>query len=116
MTAADTLREVLRADLKAAIKAGWREEANLVRTLIAAIDNAEAVPLPDGARPADSASFASGAAEAPRKVLDEADVRAVLNAEIDSRLNAATQIRAMGNEAEAFRLDAEADMIGRYLA
>ena len=97
------------------MKAGWREEANLIRSLMAAIDNAEAVAQPEGARPADSASFASGAAEAARKVLDDAAVQAVLNAEIDSRLSAAAQIRALGNEAEAYRLDAEVEIVSRYL-
>lgn len=91
-----------------------RDDAALIRTLIAAIDNAEAVVQPEGSRPADSASFASGAAEAVRRTLTTADLAAILQAEIASRLAAAGQIRSGGNDAEAARLEAEAERIKTY--
>ena len=113
--AAGALRALLRADLKAAMLGKDRAGAALVRTLIAAIDNAEAVAQPDGAKPADSASFASGGAEAPRKVLTAADLAAILQNESDARLSAAAQIRSGGNDTEAERLEAEAATTKRYL-
>jgi len=113
-TPAQTLRETLRTDLKAAMINRARDEAALIRTLIAAVDNAEAVAQPDGAKPADSADFASGAAEAARKVLSEDDLVAILRAEIDSRREAAAQMRGGGAVAEAERLEREAQAVARY--
>lgn len=46
--AAPAMKTRLRADLRAAMKAGRASEARLIRALVAAIDNAEAPPLPDG--------------------------------------------------------------------
>jgi uncharacterized protein YqeY len=113
-TPAETLRERLRTDLKAAMLERRREDAALIRTLIAAVDNAEAVAQPAGARPADSHEFASGAAEAARRVLSEADLAAVLKREIASRHEAAAQMRAGGAVAEAERLEREADSAAHY--
>jgi hypothetical protein len=115
MTAANHIREVLRADLKTAMIERRADDVSLIRTLIAAIDNAEAVALPQGAKPADSASFASGGAEAARKVLGEGDVAAVLRAEVASRQLAAAEIRQRGNAVEADQLDNEANRVAAYL-
>lgn len=114
MTAAERIRETLRADLKTAMVERRRDDVALIRTLIAAIDNAEAVALPEGAKPADSADFASGGAEAARLVLSEGDVAAVLQTEIDTRLAAAAQIRSGGGEDQATRLEGEAAQVAAY--
>lgn len=113
--AAQAIREALRADLKTAMVERRREDVALIRTLIAAIDNAEAVALPAGAKPADSATFASGGAEAQRLVLSAGDIAGILKAEVASRLTAATQIRAGGGAAQADQLDREAAQVAAYL-
>jgi len=105
MTAANHIRDVLRADLKTAMVEHRADDVSLIRTLIAAIDNAEAVDLPEGAT----------SAEVPRKVLGEGDVAAVLRAEVASRQLAAAQIRERGGTAEADRLDNEANRLAAYL-
>jgi len=115
MTPPARLREILRADLKAAMLDRRREDAALIRTLIAAVDNAEAVAMPEGAKPADSASFASGTAESARKALDDADIAAILAGEIASRRDAAAQMRVGGADAEAARLEREAADVALYL-
>jgi len=114
MTAAERMRETLRTDLKTAMRERRQADVALIRTLIAAIDNAEPAPLPDGAKPADSASFASGAAEADRLVLDEADIAAILTAEAASRREAAALIRQGGADNEAARLEREAGQVLAY--
>jgi len=106
MTAANHIRETLRADLKTAMVERRVDDVSLIRTLIAAIDNAEAVDLPEGA---------TTTTEMPRKVLGEDDVAAVLRAEVASRQLAAAQIRERGNTAEAGRLDNEANRVAAYL-
>jgi len=115
MSEAARLRERLRADLKQAMQERRREEANLLRTLVAAIDNAEAVPLPPGHKPADSARFADGTAEAARRVLDQEALAAILAGEIASRREAAATIAAGGEAERAARLEAEALFVARYL-
>lgn len=115
MGAAMRLRDVLRADLKAAMVHRRRDDANLLRSVIAAIDNAEAVPLPEGAKPADSASFASGGAEAARRVLTTQDLVGIIEAEVASRHAAAAQMRAGGAGQQAARLEEEAAQVADYL-
>lgn len=115
MTYANAIRARLRADLKTAMVERRREDLALIRTLIAAIDNAEAVALPNGAKPADSAAFASGGAEAQRRLLSGADVAKILKVEIATRLTAAAQIRIGGNADQADQLEAEAQQIVVYL-
>ncbi len=89
MNAADEMRDALRAHLKRALRDRDRDRAAALRTGIAAIDNAEAVPMvaqdsedgrvPDVARRALShdevvALLAAEVAEA-RQALDEVDER-----------------------------------------
>ena len=115
MTAAALIRERLRNDLKRAMQQRRAEDVRLIRTLMAAIDNAEAVAQPPGAKPADSVGFASGAAEAARRMLDEADIAAIFAAEIAARRAAARQMRNGGADAEAEGLEREADRASIYL-
>jgi uncharacterized protein YqeY len=114
MTPAQALRETLRADLKTAMLGKDRERAALIRTLIAAIDNAEAVEASPGQLREGFRQLGDPSGEVARRVLSEADIAAVLETEVNSRLAAAAQIRAAGNEAEAGLLEIEAKAVAGY--
>jgi uncharacterized protein YqeY len=109
---ATELKERLRADLKAAMRAKAADEVRPLRTLIAALDNAEAVTV--GHDKYVSRSFGDPSGEVPRRELDEAAVRALLSSEIETRLAAAVDYERHGEGAEAERLRAEAALISRY--
>lgn len=83
--AADTwvFREGLRRDLRAALKSRQPDTISALRTLIAAIDNAEAIPPdPDPPRSDDSVVALSspgvGSTEAPRRDLAMADIEGIV--------------------------------------
>jgi len=85
------LADRLRADLTTALRARDRARASVLRTVLGAIANAEAVPVPQGAPPLAQGPIAGaalglGAAEVPRRELTEDDVRAILVAERDDLL------------------------------
>jgi uncharacterized protein YqeY len=118
---ADRLRARLRRDLAAAMKAGESEEVAAIRSLIGAIDAAEAVGVQPGARPAATTSehFAGAvaggaAAETPRRELGEGDLERILDAEISDRSENAERYAALGRPDEAHRLRVQADWIVRY--
>ncbi|WP_433672021.1 hypothetical protein ACQP06_10430 [Nocardia sp. CA-136227] len=109
------LRERLRAALPAAMKVRDRHATAALRSALAAIDNAEAVDGSDARAGAiESSAVGAGAAERPRRVLTEAEVVAIVRAEIDERLTAAREYaefesgadRAAGLRAEAATLAA----------
>lgn len=114
MSPANAIRETLRADLKTAMLGKDRDRAALIRTLIAAIDNAEAVEASLGQLREVFRQLGDPSGEVARRVLSEADIAAVLETEVNSRLAAAAQIRAAGNEAEAGRLEEEAKAVAGY--
>ena len=118
---ADRLRLHLRRDLTAAMKARQREELATIRTLIAAIDNAEAVGVGSPASPtsASSGDFAGaiagfGSGDVPRRELNETDLDELLDAEITDRRAQAEEFEALGRPDEALRLRDQAALIKRY--
>jgi uncharacterized protein YqeY len=111
---ATKLKERLRGDLKAAMKSRLNGEAALLRALIAALDNAEAVTgdgIQDNTQPR---AFGDPSGEVARLTLDDAAVDALLGHEIDTRLSAAMDYERHGRTDEADRLRAEVGLIGRY--
>jgi uncharacterized protein YqeY len=113
---ATALKQRLRADLKSAMQARATDEVRLLRTLIAAVDNAEAVSgeaVPDKyvAR-----TFGDPSGEVPRRELDGEAVDRVLATEIETRLAAAAGYAQHGRENEAARLRDEARLVARYRA
>lgn len=98
------LRAVLRRDLADARSAGDTEMVSLLRTLIAAIDNAEAVD-PDGS---------DGATEVPRRRLGASDVAGIIAAERDELRAAAEAFERRGNAEEGRRLRSLAERTDRY--
>lgn len=112
---AETLKSRIRADLRLAMKAKHGDEARFLRVLAAAIDNAEAQPLPPGGRAAAPHRFGTRSAEIARRVLSPADLRALLLHEIAEREAAADQMEALARPDQAARLRAEAALARRYL-
>lgn len=111
---ATALKQRLRADLKAAMQARAAEEVGLLRTLIAALDNAEAVAgSPERSIPR---AFGDPSGEVERLALDGEAVAALLAKEIETRLAAAADYAAHGRDGEAARLRDETATIRRYLA
>lgn len=106
----------MRADLLAAMKARRTEEAGVLRSLIAALDNAEAPPLPAGQSSADQHKFVQGSAEVDRLSLDATQVRDVLLAAISEREAASSEMQRVGRMDQAELLRTEAQIAKGYLA
>lgn len=111
--AADPLKARLRADIKAAMRAREADETRLLRALLAAIDNAQAVPLEQVAQIARAERMSP---ELPRVALNGADLHKLLTGEMAERTRAAEAMVAHGHAERAARLHAEVTIIGRYLA
>lgn len=109
------LKARLREDLLVAMKARRSVEAQVIRTLVAALDNAEAPPLPADQTVYVQHAFGSGGAEVPRLQLHEADVRRILMAEIAEREQAAAGMTDLGQHERAAALREEAEVARRYL-
>lgn len=116
MSAAAVLKERLRADLKVAMQARASGEVRLLRTLIAALDNAEAVPGGNLVEKYVPRSFGDASGEVARLVLDDEAVELLLADEIESRMAAADDYERLGETGEAARLREEAALIARYRA
>lgn len=105
----------IRGDLTAAMKARRSAETSLLRAILAALDNAEAVPVGTAHDRYAVRMFGDPSVEAPRRVLSEADVRALLLRETADREMAAQEFEALGKQNEAERLRNEVSLIARYL-
>ena len=112
MSAAE-LKELLRADLKAAMRDRKTGDVSVIRTVIAAIDNAEAVPV-DGM--AERLRAREDIGEVARRELDARALGEILENEIAARLSAAADYERLGLADDAARLRDEADLIERYRA
>ena len=106
--AAEALRERLQFDLRSAMKARRTGDVAVLRQLIAAIDNAGAVPLP--ARPQ------AVPREVERRHLGSEDVQALLRRESEMRRQAAEELERLGRRGEAQTARSEMAIVGRYLA
>lgn len=106
------LKARLREDLKTAMQARAADDVRLLRTLAAALDNAEAIPAEYD--PSNPTLSGLGAGEAPRRELSADDIAALLDRERDERLAAASDYERLGQTAEAARLMHEAALIARY--
>ena len=107
--AGERMKSRLRADLRVTLREARIAEVKVLRTLITAIDDAEAPPLKGGG------GLADGAAERSYRPLGEGDVRRVLLSDIAERERAAVEFETVGRAdlAEALRL--EALVVKRYL-
>ncbi|MCT4355461.1 hypothetical protein M5362_20200 [Streptomyces sp. Je 1-79] len=100
----------MRARDKAAVSA--------LRSTLAALDNAEAVPATEAqlrGTALEASPAGVGATEAARRELSEHTVREVVRAEAAERLEAAEQLTAPAHADRAARLREEADVLLRFL-
>jgi len=114
--AAEGLKARLRADLLAAMRAKATVEVAVLRALVAALDNAQAVPLAPGHQRYVEYRFGDRSAEVPRLAVSGVEVADLLDRERRDRLAAAAEFAALGQSERAARLSAEADIVARYLA
>jgi len=119
-SAADVQARLRRA-LRAALQARDPAAVSALRSAQAAIGNAEAITPPGSAAPGGNQHFAGsveglGAAEAPRRVLSEADAEEIIGAEISERHEAADLYERAGHADRAARLRREAEVLRSALA
>jgi len=117
-----TLRAALRTRLTIAMRERDREATAVLRNAVAAIENAEAVPVAD-ATPAASTSAAVagsalgvGATEAARRDLDVATERAVVVAEVAALVEAERAYAAAGETSRARSASAGAAILEAVLS
>ena len=106
---AERFKTRLRVDLRAALRARDRDAARALRSVIAAVENAEAVPV-DGHAPT-----VGLATETARRELSHSDVAAALQREIDERQEARDVYRERGQRSAAETLTAELRALAAYL-
>lgn len=93
-----------------------------LRTALGAIDNADAVPSPDGPAtapttgPIAGATDGAGAGDVARRELSEADVTAIVRAEIDDLRSSADEYDALGRDEQAAQLRVQADLLERHFS
>ncbi|MGH3434565.1 MAG: GatB/YqeY domain-containing protein [Thermocrispum sp.] len=116
------MRVELRAGLTAAIKAKDRVGITALRSALAAIDNAEAVPVESAPASLTGREHVAGgaaglaASEAERKELTADVIHAIVEREVADSVLAAEEYARLGRDDQAERLRAEAAVLSRYLA
>jgi uncharacterized protein YqeY len=111
----------LQRALRAALQARDPAAVSALRSAQAAIGNAEAIAPPGSAAPGGNQHVAGsveglGAAEAPRRVLSEADAHEIIRTEISERHEAAELYERAGHADRAARLRREAEVLQSALA
>jgi uncharacterized protein YqeY len=111
------MRAILRTRLTEAMKDRDTQAVRVYRTAIAAIDNAEAVPLGADVRagPVEASPVGAGAADVPRARLTAEEEIAILRAEVEERRGAADLVRSADAD-RAAALDRQADLLAALLA
>jgi uncharacterized protein len=112
------LRGQMAAALTEAMRSRDRVAVTALRSALAAVANAEAVPVDTMPRAGavESTPVGAGAADAPRRELTEHDVRAVVAAELAEHEHSAAHLRGAGRPEEAERVAAEAAVLRELLA
>ncbi len=115
------LRSALRSRLTVALRERDRAGAATLRSAIAALENAEAVPTTDDLAPTTSSHVAGaavglGAAEAERRVLTDADEKAIVSDEIGALRAAAGEYARAGAAERAAEARASAQLLDEVVA
>lgn len=122
-----SLRTRMRQALPEAMRARDKVAVSALRATLAALDNAEAVPVDavdavdpaSGVEPRGSAlewsPVGAGAAEVARRELSERGVVDIVRAEVAERLDAAERLPLPAHAEQAARLRAEAAVLLRFL-
>ena len=114
------VRERLQSALTAAMKSRDSSALGVLRSTLGTIANAEAVDVQHA--PSSSggviagAVVGAGASEAPRRELTDADVVAIVEAEIADRRAHADEYDGLGRDEDAARLRAEAAILSAVLS
>ncbi len=114
------LRAALRAGLTTALKTRDTDAVSALRTAIAAIDNAQAVPASVPSPTTASAHVAgaasgAGSTEAPRRHLGRGEPHDILRAQIAEHAREADRYQMLGREETAERLRRQARTLNAYL-
>jgi len=115
-SAVEAMKLQLRSDLRAALVERRASDVEVLRSLLGALDQAEAVPIAPVGSGHVSYRFGDPGTEVPRKRLAPEDVRAVIRKERDELLAAADEYadRAREDISAGYRL--KAAFVERYLA
>jgi len=103
-------RNHIKSDLKQAMKARDMASVMTLRSLLAAIDNAESVQLSEPISPSIGKTN-----DVPRRELTEENLQEIFQKERDERLSAITEYERFGKDEEAERLRVETALIASYL-
>jgi uncharacterized protein YqeY len=99
----------LRADLVTARKARHPTEVSMIRTLIAAIENAEAVEAADSEEPKIGLGH-----DQPRRELTDDDIATIVERERTEVVEAITHYRELGLTAHLEELEERLRVVDRY--
>lgn len=113
-SAVDAMKLQLRSDLRAALAGRRASDVEVLRSLLGALDQAEAVPIAQTGHV--SFRFGEPGAEIARKRLSPADVQAAILRERDELLAAADEYAARAREDLAAGYRLKAAVVERYLA
>lgn len=116
MNSVQALQLRLRIDLMTAMRERRDVEKAVLRTLLAAIDNAQAVPVGDRHDRYVVHAFGDPATEVPRLELSLDALGDVLRREQQDRLESAEELTLLGHDDRALRLRQEAKIIENYVA
>jgi uncharacterized protein len=105
---AEAMRQKLQTDLRAAIKGRQALDVAVLRGLIAAIDNAGAVPFAAKSEPPQH--------EVERRHLDSGDVQAILRREYEAHQAAASEFARLGRSVESEQANFATAIVSRYLS
>ncbi|MCB0099617.1 MAG: GatB/YqeY domain-containing protein [Caldilineaceae bacterium] len=106
------LRNQLSQDLRTAMKTRDKVAVSLLRTLMATLDNAEAVAVDHASLPKVPTTERH---EVPRKELTSDEIRQLLGRELAERQRAHDEYLALGLADEVTRLETEIELITHYL-
>ena len=118
------LRSALRSRLTTAMRDRDRHAVGVLRSAVAAIENAEAVAVDDGPTVTSSATSSVavagapvrlGVTEAERRPLDDASERSLVVAEVQALLEAETEYAAAGESERARSAAAGASLLTAVL-
>ncbi|MGV9800759.1 glutamyl-tRNA amidotransferase [Mycobacterium sp. NPDC003449] len=118
MTPAAQWRDTLRQSLLSARKNRDTGTVSALRSALSAIDNAETPDHGDldvASGPIAGAVTGVGAAEVARRELSDADIRGLIQAEIDERLTAAGQYVSGGHHERAAELRTQVAVLRQLL-
>jgi len=107
------IREQMKTDLRNAMKARDNERVTTLRSVLGAIDNAEAVPI--AATPFPVEPVPDQRTEVPRKVLTGDDIRQIIEREVAERQHASQTYAQVAQQAAAERLQRAAKLLVSYL-